>query len=102
MPGQERKFGVSIRLPVLESLAVVAATLENRRRLLFGLPALTTQNLNLTYWGNSGSDERGRPIKVASISPTKEGTLLFPGQQGGTNWYNPSYSRRTALVYIPA
>jgi len=50
---------------------------------------------------NSGFDERGRPIKLPNISPTKEGTLIFPGQQGGTNWYNPSYSPRTGLFYIP-
>jgi alcohol dehydrogenase (cytochrome c) len=33
--------------------------------------------------------------------PTPEGTLIFPGNQGGTNWYSPSYSPRTGLFYIP-
>ena len=28
--------------------------------------------------------------------------LIFPGNQGGTNWYNPSYSPRTGLFYIPS
>jgi alcohol dehydrogenase (cytochrome c) len=49
----------------------------------------------------SGFDERGRPIRVPGIQPTKEGTLVYPGNQGGTNWYNPSYSSRTGLFYIP-
>ena len=35
------------------------------------------------------------------IAPSAEGTLVFPGNQGGTNWYSPSYSPRTGLFYIP-
>ena len=49
----------------------------------------------------TGFDERGRPIRAPGIEPTKEGTLVYPGNQGGTNWYNPSYSPRTGLFYIP-
>ena len=51
-------------------------------------------------WMN-GFDERGRPMKVPSAASSKEGTLIFPGNQGATNWYNPSYSPRTNLFYIP-
>jgi alcohol dehydrogenase (cytochrome c) len=50
----------------------------------------------------TGFDERGRPMKAASAAPTTEGTKIFPGVQGGTNWYSPSYSPRTGLFYIPA
>jgi alcohol dehydrogenase (cytochrome c) len=50
----------------------------------------------------TGFDEAGRPIRTPGIEPTKEGTLVYPGNQGGTNWYNPSYSPRTGLFYIPA
>ena len=46
----------------------------------------------------SGLDERGRPIET----PQPPGAPVFPGQQGGTNWYSPSYSPRTNLFYIPA
>jgi alcohol dehydrogenase (cytochrome c) len=49
----------------------------------------------------SGFDDKGRPIPVPGIAPTKEGTLVFPGNQGGTNWYNPSFSPRTGLFYVP-
>src|SRR5687768_12716599 len=49
-----------------------------------------------------GFDEKGRPIPVPGIAPTKEGTLVYPGNQGGTNWYSPSFSPRTGLFYIPA
>jgi alcohol dehydrogenase (cytochrome c) len=47
----------------------------------------------------SGFDAKGRPIQT--LEPTREGTLVYPGNQGGTNWYNPSYSPRTGLFYIP-
>jgi len=48
-----------------------------------------------------GFDPKGRPLPVPGIAPTKEGTLVYPGNQGGTNWYNPSYSPRTGLFYVP-
>jgi alcohol dehydrogenase (cytochrome c) len=49
----------------------------------------------------TGFDENGRPIKTPGVEPTKEGTLVYPGNQGATNWYNPSYSPETGLFYIP-
>jgi len=49
----------------------------------------------------TGFDEVGRPIRTPGIEPTKEGTLVYPGNQGATNWYNPSFSPRTGLFYIP-
>ena len=48
----------------------------------------------------SGIDETGRPVKVAGKEPTREGVNVFPGVQGGTNWYSPSYSPRTGLFYV--
>jgi len=50
----------------------------------------------------SGFDESGRPMRVAGKLPTPEGTVIFPGNQGGTNWYSPSFSPRTGLFYIPS
>jgi len=54
-----------------------------------------------TNWA-SGFDAKGRPIQAPGIVPTKEGTLVYPGNQGGTNWYPPSFSPKTGLFYIPA
>ena len=54
-----------------------------------------------TNWA-TGFDEKGRPMRTPGIDPTPQGTLVFPGNQGGTNWYNPSFSPRTGLFYIPA
>ena len=46
-------------------------------------------------------DDNGRPVRVPNMEPTEEGTLVYPGVQGGTNWYSPSYSPRTGLFYVP-
>src|SRR5262245_59941524 len=51
---------------------------------------------------SSGLDEKGRPVRVPGMVPTREGTLITPGNQGGTNWYSPSFSARTGLIYIPS
>src|SRR5215471_10654452 len=50
----------------------------------------------------TGLDERGRPMKATTASTSEEGVLIYPGNQGGTNWYNSSYSPRTGLFYIPS
>ncbi|PYR15527.1 MAG: PQQ-dependent dehydrogenase, methanol/ethanol family [Acidobacteria bacterium] len=47
-----------------------------------------------------GIDEKGKPKRVLNASP--EGTLVYPNNQGATNWYSPSYSPRTGLFYIPS
>ncbi|HLE71643.1 MAG TPA: PQQ-dependent dehydrogenase, methanol/ethanol family [Vicinamibacteria bacterium] len=49
-----------------------------------------------------GLDENGRPIRNPGIDPTEEGVALWPGVQGATNWYSPSYSPETGLFYLTA
>ena len=50
---------------------------------------------------NVGFDERGRPLKSPSIWPKPMGGVYVePGTQGGTNWYSPSFSPRTGLLYV--
>jgi alcohol dehydrogenase (cytochrome c) len=46
----------------------------------------------------SGLDERGRPIET----PQGPDAITYPGVQGGTNWYSPSYSPSTRLFYLSA
>lgn len=46
----------------------------------------------------SGLDAKGRPIQT----PQPPGAPTYPGVQGGTNWYSPSYSPRTGLFYVSA
>jgi len=43
-----------------------------------------------------GLDDVGRPI----FTPQPPGTTTYPGVQGGTNWYSPSYSPSTRLFYM--
>ena len=48
----------------------------------------------------SGFDEKGKPIRAPGKVPTVEGTMIYPGSEGATNWYSPSYSPRTGLFYV--
>ena len=48
----------------------------------------------------TGLDDSGHPVRLASANPTREGTLAYPGVQGATNWFSPSYSPHTGLFYI--
>ncbi|HMD49509.1 MAG TPA: PQQ-dependent dehydrogenase, methanol/ethanol family [Bryobacteraceae bacterium] len=48
----------------------------------------------------TGLDERGRPMRQANMEPTAEGTRIYPGNLGATNWYSPSYSPETGLFYL--
>src|SRR4051812_43551497 len=50
----------------------------------------------------AGLDERGRPIQLKERMPSAEGSLTYPGVQGGTNWYAPSFSPSTGLFYLTA
>lgn len=45
---------------------------------------------------SSGLDDDCRPIPT----PQPEGMPTWPGNQGATNWYPPSYSPRTDLFYF--
>jgi alcohol dehydrogenase (cytochrome c) len=47
-------------------------------------------------------DQRGRPIVVPERMPSAKGSLTYPGVQGGTNWYAPSFSATTGLFYVTA
>jgi alcohol dehydrogenase (cytochrome c) len=46
----------------------------------------------------SGLDANGRPVQT----PQPEGSPTWPGNQGATNWYSPSFSPRTGLFYVSA
>ena len=60
-------------------------------KFLFGTPFIKVN------WA-SGLDDNGRPIPT----PQPAGQPTYPGNQGGTNWYPPSFSPRTGLFYFSA
>lgn len=47
-----------------------------------------------------GLDDSGRPDRIEGSMPTEQGVYVWPGVQGGTNWYSPSYSPLTGLFYL--
>jgi alcohol dehydrogenase (cytochrome c) len=51
---------------------------------------------------SSGIDDSGKPVKVPGKGPSTSGTDVWPGVQGGTNWYAPSFSPRSGLFYVTA
>jgi alcohol dehydrogenase (cytochrome c) len=52
-------------------------------------------------WSNGFTPE-GRPLRKPNIDPSPEGTHIWPGVQGATNWYSPSYSPQTGHFYLTA
>jgi len=60
---------------------------------------LSGQPFTKVTWA-SGLDRKGRPSGVKP--PTPEGIRLYPHFAGGTNWYSPSFSPRTGLLYVSA
>jgi alcohol dehydrogenase (cytochrome c) len=78
----------------------------NRNGFFYVLDRITGQFLSgkpfvRVTWAD-GFDQHGRPRRVSGQEPTPQGTIVYPGNQGATNWYNPSYSPRSGLLYVPA
>jgi len=49
----------------------------------------------------SGIDQNGRPIRT-DAQPSEKGTRICPGMVGATNWYSPSFSPDTSMLYFIA
>ena len=49
----------------------------------------------------AGLDENGRPIVLPGTEPSAEGSLVWPSLRGATNWFSPSYSPLTQMLYVP-
>jgi alcohol dehydrogenase (cytochrome c) len=47
-----------------------------------------------------GLDDSGRPQVDIAMEPSEKGTLVSPSLYGATNWFSPSYSPLTKLVYV--
>ena len=97
----------AVQVPVLADISwkgtpTKAMLCANRNGFFYVLDRRTGQFLSGTpfvtvNWA-SGFDAKGRPIPT----PQPPGAPTYPGNQGGTNWYSPSYSPRTGLFYVSA
>ncbi len=96
----------AVQIPVLVDLPTTSASSgklmlwANRNGFFYVLDRVTGEFIRgnpfvRVNWA-SGLDESGRPIET----PQPLGSVTFPGVQGGTNWYSPSFSPRTALLYV--
>lgn len=76
----------------------------NRNGFFYVLDRVTGEFLQATEFvkqtWNAGFDDNGRPKKVPGRGPSAQGVVTFPGVQGGTNWFAPSYSATTNLFYM--
>jgi alcohol dehydrogenase (cytochrome c) len=99
----------STQVPVLADVQLQGRTRKamlfaNRNGFWYVLDRVTGEFLSgkpftRVTW-TSGLDAKGRPMN--QVSPTAAGTRVYPHLAGGTNWYSPSYSPRTGLLYVPA
>ena len=101
----------SVQIPVLADLTWKGKPRQamlwgNRNGFFYVLDRTTGEFLSGTPFVKQtwavGLDERGRPVKAEGRMPSAEGTLTYPGVQGGTNWYAPSFSPLTGLFYLTA
>jgi len=98
----------AVQIPVLVDLPTTSASSGklmlwgNRNGFFYVLDRVTGEFIRGMPFVNvnwaSGLDESGRPIET----PQPLGSVTFPGVQGGTNWYSPSYSPSTGLFYLSA
>ena len=95
----------AVQIPVLVDLEVTGSTVKamlwaNRNGFFYVLDRVTGRFLTgrpytRVNWAE-GLDDSGRPIQT----PQGPDRPTYPGKQGGTNWYSPSYSPQTGLMYF--
>ena len=98
----------AVQIPVLADIEtadgqVVKVMLwANRNGFFYALDRTTGRFINgrpfVTVNWAEGLDDSGRPIQT----PQAPGEVTYPGVQGGTNWYSPSYNPGTGLFYLSA
>jgi len=77
-----------------------------RNGFLFLLDRTNGKNiLSVPYSGADwadGLDVNGQPIPNPKKAPQRDGTLVNIPEQGGTNWYPPSFDPDTGMFYVNA
>jgi alcohol dehydrogenase (cytochrome c) len=65
-----------------------------------GTLLFTTRFAEKLNWA-TGIGQNGRPIRT-DAQPSEKGTRICPGMVGATNWYSPSFSPDTSMLYFIA
>ena len=75
----------------------------NRNAFFYVLDRETGQFLRATPFSRQTwaerIDENGRPVRRPNTFPSVEGTLVSPPVEDAANWWSPTYSPRTGLLY---
>jgi len=75
----------------------------NRNAFYYVLDRETGEFLKATQFTRQnwakGIDVKGRPIPTNTTTVNAEGVLVYPDDDGSSNWFSPSYSPRTGLFY---
>lgn len=108
-PGDDHDWD-SVQIPVLADRPDVAAPHQilwaNRNGFFYVLNRETGQFLSGTPFVRQTWAERltetGRPVRVATASPSPTGSLVYPSVTGGTLWWSPSYDPQLDLMVVPA
>ena len=78
----------------------------NRNAFYYVLDRETGEFLHATEFAKQtwakGIDDTGRPIRIPGTSPSPSGVKVYPDVSGAANWYSPTYSRETGLIYYMA
>ena len=97
-------------IPVLVDAAVAGKprkllAMANRNAFYYLLDRATGEFLLGTPYATQtwakGLDAKGRPVLLPGVSPSVEGTLVWPSLQGATNWFSPSYDATNQLFFVP-
>ena len=99
----------STEVPVLANVSIggrerKVVLFANRNGFYYVLDRVTGEYLHgnayaYQTWAK-GLDDRGRPVRVPNMGPTDQGIKVYPEAAGANNWYSPSFSPKTGLLYV--
>jgi alcohol dehydrogenase (cytochrome c) len=75
----------------------------NRNAFYYVLDRVTGEFLHATPFARQNwaqeIDAKGRPVPTGKTEADTKGALVYPDDDGSSNWFSPSYSPRTQLFY---
>jgi alcohol dehydrogenase (cytochrome c) len=95
----------STHVPILiDSAGRKFVVVANRNGFYYVLDRVTGEFVRAAPFGKqtwaSGVNQKGRPIRLPDTEPTPAGRMVYPGFHGVTNWFSPSFSPHTGLLYV--